>query len=431
MAPIARACAEAGHEVAVAAPTSFAEHVRDAKLVHLPFPDAPPDLMGAVFGRLPTLPREAANRVVVAEIFGRLDAQAALPAVKEILAEWRPDIVVRDPCEFGSLVAAERHGIPQAQVAIAMGGFMGGVIGPWLDEPIAELASMAGLRSARGAELALSVPTLTSVPRSLDLAGEDQSAADEGSVWRFRTASRSADASLPAEWGEPSHPLVYVTLGSVTGSLGHFGDLYAALLDALAPLPVRVLMTTGNGYDPELLRPLPANAWATRWWPQEAVMSVARLVIGHGGFGTTMTTVAAGLPQLVLPLFASDQFHNAERIRSLAGAGRWLPDGAQSIPDVAGAVLDLLAERALRRERPRARRRDRSTPRRQQHGRHPAVPRPLTRTELRGPPTVPRHLLPLRGPPTALRGICCHSGCRGPHRTPRSSGHSCMPSSPR
>ena len=132
---------------------------------------------------------------------------------------------------------------------------MGGVIGPWLDEPIAELASKwRGSGPCAGGTGVVRTPTLTSVPRSLDLAGEDQSAADEGSVWRFRTASRSAGTpSLPRRSGEsPSHPLVYVTLGSVTGSLGHFGDLYAALLDALAPLPVRVLMTTGNGYDPEL-----------------------------------------------------------------------------------------------------------------------------------------------------------------------------------
>jgi UDP:flavonoid glycosyltransferase YjiC (YdhE family) len=31
-------------------------------------------------------------------------------------------------------------------------------------------------------------------------------------------------------------------------------------------------------------------------------MREAALLIGHGGFGTTMTAVAAGVPQLVLPL---------------------------------------------------------------------------------------------------------------------------------
>ena len=66
-------------------------------------------------------------------------------------------------------------------------------------------------------------------------------------------------------------------------------------------------------------------------------------MIGHGGFGTTMTTVAAGLPQLVLPLFASDQFHNAERVEAV-GAGLRLVDGLAAMDQVQAAVAELLAE---------------------------------------------------------------------------------------
>jgi UDP-N-acetylglucosamine:LPS N-acetylglucosamine transferase len=46
-------------------------------------------------------------------------------------------------------------------------------------------------------------------------------------------------------------------------------------------------------------------------------MREAALLIGHGGFGTTMTAVAAGGPQFVLPLFSSDQFQNAERVEAV------------------------------------------------------------------------------------------------------------------
>lgn len=53
MIPVARACVAVGHEVAVAAPASFAEHVRDAGFAYLPFPDAPPKQMAAIsLGRL-------------------------------------------------------------------------------------------------------------------------------------------------------------------------------------------------------------------------------------------------------------------------------------------------------------------------------------------------------------------------------------------
>src|SRR5687768_1559085 len=104
MVPFAQACRDLGHEVKVAAPASFAAAVAGAGLDHAPFADVPPEVMGRVFGRLPELPRDEANRIVMADVFGRLDAQAALPGVTEILAGWRPDVVVREFCEFASLV---------------------------------------------------------------------------------------------------------------------------------------------------------------------------------------------------------------------------------------------------------------------------------------------------------------------------------------
>jgi UDP:flavonoid glycosyltransferase YjiC (YdhE family) len=137
--------------------------------------------------------------------------------------------------------------------------------------------------------------------------------------------------------------LVYVSFGSVAGSLGAFAAVYPAVLAVLAPLPVRVLMTTGSGYDPTLLDPLPANALATQWWPQDAAMPETAVVIGHGGFGTTMTALAAGVPQLVLPLFSSDQFLNADRVQEV-GVGIRRLGGPDAVPEVPGLVQQLLDE---------------------------------------------------------------------------------------
>ena len=82
MVPFAKACRDAGHEVKVAAPASFAPAVAATGLDHAPFADVPPEVMGPIFGRLPQLSPEEADRVVMSEIFGRLDAQAALPGLK-------------------------------------------------------------------------------------------------------------------------------------------------------------------------------------------------------------------------------------------------------------------------------------------------------------------------------------------------------------
>ncbi len=66
-------------------------------------------------------------------------------------------------------------------------------------------------------------------------------------------------------------------------------------------------------------------------------MPACAAVVGHGGFGTTMLTLASGLPQVVMPLFSSDQFLNAARIDEV-GAGFCLEGGAEA----AGAVPDQL-----------------------------------------------------------------------------------------
>jgi UDP:flavonoid glycosyltransferase YjiC (YdhE family) len=71
-------------------------------------------------------------------------------------------------------------------------------------------------------------------------------------------------------------------------------------------------------------------------------MAEAALVIGHGGFGTTMSALRAGVPQIVLPLFAADQFVNAERVEAV-GAGVQLLGGLgclDQIPDTAVRLLD-------------------------------------------------------------------------------------------
>lgn len=148
MVPFARACRDAGHEVKVAAPASFAEAVAATGLDHAPFADVPHEVLGPIFGRLPELSRVEADRTVMAEVFGRLDARAALPGLTEIMANWRPDVVVREFCEFGSLVAAQKAGVPQVEVAIGFAATLDSAL-PVVASPLAELDATAGCPRGR------------------------------------------------------------------------------------------------------------------------------------------------------------------------------------------------------------------------------------------------------------------------------------------
>ncbi len=133
-----------------------------------------------------------------------------------------------------------------------------------------------------------------------------------------------------------------MSFGSSAAGNGFFPDVYRGAVDALAAAPVRVLLTVGTEVDPADLGPVPAHVHVERWVPQGAVMGHAAAMVGHGGSGSTLAAMAAGLPLAVVPLFA-DQPENAQRVADL-GAGLRL-DG---VTRLAEAVETLLADPSYR-----------------------------------------------------------------------------------
>jgi MGT family glycosyltransferase len=135
--------------------------------------------------------------------------------------------------------------------------------------------------------------------------------------------------------------LVYVTFGTVAGSHGLVPGLSATVIDCLAGLPVRVLLTVGEAVDPVALGPLPSGVHVERFVPQQQVLAAATAMVTHGGSGSVLGAPAAGRPLVVLPLFA-DQPYNAARVAAL-GAGLSIdggPAAAGQVGPAAAAVLD-------------------------------------------------------------------------------------------
>ncbi len=113
------------------------------------------------------------------------------------------------------------------------------------------------------------------------------------------------DVELPE--GEEPLVLVATSTGRTRGS----ERLLHNVVEAMAELPVRALVTTGPAAaGPTSPRPgirvVPAA-------PHAQVMPEADLVITHGGHGTVIKALAAGRPCLVMPL-GRDQPDNAARV---------------------------------------------------------------------------------------------------------------------
>jgi MGT family glycosyltransferase len=148
-------------------------------------------------------------------------------------------------------------------------------------------------------------------------------------------------------WDDPGgRPLVLVGLSSTV--MSHEAELLQRAADALGRLPVRGLVTTGAAVDPAAIR-APANVSVRRWVRHADVLPSCSAVLTHGGHGTVIKALAAGVPLVVAPL-GRDQPDNAARV-VYAGAGLRVSKKA-SVPalrDAIGRVLDEPRYRAAAR----------------------------------------------------------------------------------
>jgi UDP:flavonoid glycosyltransferase YjiC (YdhE family) len=323
MLPFAHALERAGHEVLVAGSGSASELARGEGLAFRALAEPVPSELDAIQERLRSLSPDDAPEAAIQDMFVRTYAVAALRDMLLLIKTWRPDVVLRESTEFASCLAAERRGVPQVRIGFALSAanedWILALAAPALDE----LREHLGLAPDPNAARLRSSLCLTQSPRLMDLPGRHELAP----VHRYRARHDHAAPELPDWWGGVRDPLVYLSFGTVLPKDG-YPDMYRAAIDALAGLPIRLLVTIGRDADPAELGGLPPWVHVERWVPQAAVMPHAKAMVGHGGAGTTLAALAGGVPQVLLPVFA-DQPINAARVAEF-GAGLALemtPDG--------------------------------------------------------------------------------------------------------
>ena len=319
LVPFAQACARAGHDVRIAAQAQNRPRVERTGLPYTLTADPPPEEWVPFMQRVSQLPFEEANAEMIGGFFAGMDSRAALPALREVVDEFRPDVIARESWEFGSTIVAEQHGIPIVRIGLALAEVEEASMrfaAPTVDA----LREATGLPGDPNGERLRDAPYLTMMPAALD----DGSAAAPARTHRFAPQIGEAAAPPPLDdwFGASADPLVLVSFGSVAGAehLPFYPGVYRAAIDALAPLPVRVLVTIGAARDPEALGPLPANVHIEEWVAQDDVLPLVDVAVMHGGYGSTLGALRHGVPLAVLPLFSADQFANARAV-ARSGAG--------------------------------------------------------------------------------------------------------------
>ena len=307
--------------------------------------DEPPEsVIAPIRERLPIASAREAAILANREVFGALATDAMLPALRDLIASWRPDLVLRDPCEYASAIVAHDFDTSVAQVAIGL------AVVEWDSIDIAAPALEARQRGLP--ERLRDSVYVSRFPASLDPTPFPQTR-------RYDEATASApSAALPDWWNGSALPLVYISFGTVLGHMSIAGDVYRTALEAAGQLDARVLLTVGRRFDPESLGATPANVHVESWVDQSIVLREADAVLCHGGSGTTFGALRAGVPLVVVPLFADQRANGIKVAKSKSGIvpdlGRNREEGRppldrNDVPAVVDAIRAVLADPTYRR----------------------------------------------------------------------------------
>ncbi|MEO3809495.1 glycosyltransferase [Sphaerisporangium sp. B11E5] len=227
------------------------------------------------------------------------------------LRRWRPDLVVHGWGVPGAAVAAVRAGVPG--LWHGFGRMFPDGIGL---EPPARNAETRGR------------PHIDICPASL----QDKEFLETEERVPLRPVPFSGTHG-PKGWDVSPGPVVYVTLGTAFGT----PELLRMLIDGLAVTAARVVVAAGR-VAVEEVGAVPGNVTVRTWVDQAELWPHVDVVVHHGGSGTTLGALGAGVPQVMLPQGA-DQFANAEAVAA-AGAGLRLLPGEVTAGAVAGCVAE-------------------------------------------------------------------------------------------
>jgi rhamnosyltransferase subunit B len=137
---------------------------------------------------------------------------------------------------------------------------------------------------------------------------------------RGRRSDRTGLSPELVKFLDEGPPPIVFTLGS--SAFWAAKNFYRDSVAAAHALGQRALLLIGDAHNYPI-EPLPNGMAAFEYAPYGEVLPRARIIVHHGGIGTTGQSLRAGKPMLVVP-FAHDQFDNAARITRL-GVGRILP----------------------------------------------------------------------------------------------------------
>jgi UDP:flavonoid glycosyltransferase YjiC (YdhE family) len=258
-----------------------------------------------------------------------------------LMKNWRPDVIIRDPLEFGGYIAAEYYDLSHATITWAI------YINP-------KALCPAALIDLRQRYALPDDPELNTLDRYLVFNFLPP-------VWKFPMApfpavtqrfcappfDVSSDDHLP-DWisALPDRPTIYATLGT---TFNQSPATFQAILEALSTEDVNAIITVGRSMDPAQFQPLPDHIHIERYIPQTAILPHCDVVLFHGGYNSLHSALWHGLPLIITPLGAGDQYPTGLLCEKL-GVGIMVKEQPPE-PEAIRAALNTVIEQSAYRAR--------------------------------------------------------------------------------
>ena len=265
-----------------------------------------------------------------------LTSPAVEAQVQAIVAAEAPDIVLIDAMFPAALTHARQFGRP---TAVFVHTFVFRALDMWRNV----INMFNGLREQAGFS---ALPGVEELWRGCDRIVTTSLAAFDGAPlagWNVRHAGPvledekfAVPRTLP--WpDEDRTPLALVSFSTMFEQRN--AVKFQRTLDALADLPVHVVVTTAGIVAPSELT-APDNAVVIDYAAHDPILRRAALVVTHGGHGTAMRALKYGVPMVVIPGIAGDQPFVAAAVAEF-GAGVALPSDA-GVDAIHAAARDVL-----------------------------------------------------------------------------------------
>lgn len=322
-APLATALRNAGHQVFMGGIEWVLPKIAEVGLPPVKIASLTPEEVASFISSMPSDPEESAR--AVGGVYARI-ALDSLDTLTELAEHWRPDVVVGGGMFYCAPLFAHRIGVPSVRLE-------------WdrIDTRMYDPGSVEVLRPALEKEGLDRVPDpdlwLDVCPPSLS----DPSAPSTRPLqWIAANPQRPLE---PWMYTRPDRPRIYVTAGTRLQDT----RVLRETAEYVSGLGAEIVI----GAPEDLVEPLREEVPEARvgWVPLDVLAPTCDLIVHHGGGGTDMTSLKAGVPQLVV---APEYPTRAVRVLAEFGAAIAL-DGDEVEPEAIGrAVREILSEPAYR-----------------------------------------------------------------------------------